>query len=304
MKNAKFVTVIILGAVLMIGNFTAYAINGNTTVTNNFKPAEVSVGVVENTSSTDVVTKQEYTFTENTSSTLSVYKPVQILNVDATNSNTADAFIRVAIVPMWVTDDDTSNSFVVGAMDDIIDDEVNSKVLETQVVATTDADGNAVTDDDGNAVTSVVDVQTTYESDNNNDYLDISTFTDFTKIHIGDDNTFTIGDITFTLCDGWNDYWFFNSEDGYFYYKYVVKVGEKTTQLLQSVSIDDSKLYRYNDNPISLQVDILADSVQVVSDALTDVWGAYGIVRTTEAEVTHPYGYVLETTTTTTPKAD
>jgi hypothetical protein len=182
---------------------------------------------------------------------------------------------------MWVTDNSASSNFVVGAMDNIIDNDDNNKILETQPEEKEDTNPHV-----------------TYKSDNDNEYLDITTFTDFKNIQISG-NTFTNGDVTFTLNTNWKQYWIYNPNDGYFYYKYVVKVGEKTEPLLQSVSIENSKLYRYNKDSISLQVDILADSVQVVSSAEDDVWSAYGIVKTTEAEnaeVTHPYGYVLETT--------
>jgi hypothetical protein len=80
----------------------------------------------------------------------------------------------------------------------------------------------------------------------------------------------------------------------------VVGVGEKTTQLLSSVSINNNRLYRYNGDPITLKVDVLADSVQALGGALDDVWSDFGITRATETTeegktTEHKYGYVLET---------
>jgi hypothetical protein len=250
-------------------------------VTNNFRPAEVSIGVVEDPKSTQPVTEKDYTLELDDDKVLSVDKPVEVLNVDATNPSSADVFIRATIVPMWVTDssdsDGNTQNFVVGAMDGIIDDSTNKRIYAE--------------DDDDDSYK--------YVGDNDKEYLDISPFDDLTTISIGEDNSYTLGDVTFTLVKDWDKYWVFNQNDGYFYYKYVVPVGEKTTQLLQSVSIADTDLYRYSNDPITLRVDVLADSVQALGGAFDSVWTDVGLTRSNETveegETTHKYGYVLET---------
>jgi hypothetical protein len=298
-RNTLVATALV--SVLVLSGSVVYALDSNSKkeITNSFKPAEVSLGVVENTATnvTETVTEKDYTLTSIVSGgTLAVDKPVQILNIDATNQNNADAFIRATIVPMWVTNStgEVTQNFVVGAMDDIINDADNDTVVQTEVAIVSNADVTT---------TATVTTNVGYVADNNNEYLDISSF-DLTKIDIKD-NSFTLGDVTFTLASNWNSYWVFNQNDGYFYYKYVVEAGQKTEPLLASVSIDDSKLYRYNGTPITLRVDILADSIQALGGAFEDVWGDVGLTRgaettTKEGDTTHKYGYVLETTTATT----
>jgi hypothetical protein len=168
-----------------------------------------------------------------------------------------------------------------------------------------------VTNNSGTTIQTAI----TYEPANNNEYLDIASFGEFKNLTIDDTNSFKIGDVTFTLVENWDYYWIYNPNDGYFYYKYVVPVGEKTTQLLKSVSIDDSKFYRHKTtdsdgklvtNPITLRVDILSDAVQALGGAVDDVWNAYSVSVSSEtttniSETTkHKYGYILETFTTTT----
>jgi alternate signal-mediated exported protein len=298
-----------LASLILLSSSGVFALDSNDSdskksVTNYFEPAEISIGVIEK--STTPVTEMSYTLTSNTKGTLSVDKPVEILNVDASNTNSADAFIRATIVPMWVTTDSaTTQNFVVGAMNDIIDSNKNGKVLQSEVAVVT----QKAEDDEDKTVTATSLTSVGYVSDNNNEYLDIAPFEDLTGITIDANNTFTLGDVTFKLVNTWKDYWIFNSKDGYFYYKYVVGVGKKTTQLLESVSINDSKLYRHDGKAITLRVDVLADSVQALGGAFDDVWDDVGLVKGSETTVnagdtTHKYGYVIETTTTATPAAN
>ncbi len=330
MKKKKFLILTVVAGALVANCSIVSAVNENKAVLHNsFYPAEVINGVVENTgtetSYTQTVTAQEFTMTTNTSGTLSVDKPVEILNVDAENTNTADVFLRVSIVPMWCTSDssessDGNNNFVAGAMGSIINDDDNAEIVLGSVISNKDVTTTQtvtknivnVIDSSGSTIRTAI----TYEPANNNEYLDIASFGEFKNLTIDKDtNSFKIGDVTFTLVDSWNDYWIYNPNDGYFYYKYVVPVGEKTTQLLKSVSIDDSKFYRHKTtdsdgdtvtNPITLRVDILSDAVQALGGAVDDVWNAYSVSVSSEtttniSETTkHKYGYILETFTTTT----
>lgn len=291
-KQKTLITTFILSVLVLSGTIvSAIENNSKKSISNHFKPANIINGIVENETGTNTVTSKDYTFS-NINETLSVDKQVEIINVDAQNDNNADAFVRATIIPIWITDTNTNNtnSFVVGAMNDIINNNINEKILETQV------------DEYNNKIS----IQTTYQDDNNSDYLDISSFTNLKDITILN-NAFTTGDITFTLDDNWNENWFFNSNDGYFYYKYVLEPGQKTEPLLKSVSIDDSKLYKYNNNSITLQVDILSDSVQAMGEALNELWTNVekNITTNTSGDIDeeHKYGYILEevTTVTTTP---
>jgi hypothetical protein len=97
---------------------------------------------------------------------------------------------------------------------------------------------------------------------------------DMTDISITN-NAFTMGDVTFTLDEKWSDSWFFNETDGYFYCKNIVKVGATTQPLLSSVSIGKTTLSKINtENPgVSLEVDVLSDSIQTKGGAVAARWG-------------------------------
>jgi hypothetical protein len=86
-------------------------------------------------------------------------------------------------------------------------------------------------------------------------------------------STYTMGDVTFTLDGSWNDNWFFNSVDGYFYCKKAVKPGDSTPLLLASLSVDKTKKdTTYKD--VTLEVDIISDSIQTGGGAVSARWGA------------------------------
>jgi hypothetical protein len=76
------------------------------------------------------------------------------------------------------------------------------------------------------------------------------------------DNSYTMGDITFTLDSDWNDYWFFNPKDGYFYYKKAVLEGSETELLLTNVSVSAEVKSETSKNNVTLDVEVLADSIQ------------------------------------------
>ncbi len=90
-------------------------------------------------------------------------------------------------------------------------------------------------------------------------------------------NTFTMGDVTFNLSDNWNDYWFYNSSDGFFYYKNVLANGETTEPLLQSVSIFYNNWLAQYEKGANLKVDVLADAIQSVGGAVESRWTVEGI---------------------------
>lgn len=286
-------------ALLALSGTLVYANGGSQdSATNVFKPAEVANGVVENTDATvfETVTSQAYeltTATDNTS-VLSVAKPVQLLNVDAKNQTNADAFVRATIVPMWVSDS-ASDSFVVGAVSGIVDASDNAKLYE--------GTETSVAEDK----TYSYPVQSTYQGGDDHEYLDVASFGDLKGVTVdedgtfkrGDDaigtaaNSFKLGDVTFTLDKDWQAYWFLDSKDGYFYYRYVLKVGQKTEPLLESVSVDYGEYYRYGGEPITLRVDVLSDSVQAMGEAVNELWTNVEKSYNEEAEEEHPYGYVL-----------
>jgi hypothetical protein len=80
-------------------------------------------------------------------------------------------------------------------------------------------------------------------------------------------NTYTMGAVTFTLDSKWSDNWIFNPKDGYFYYKTKVAPGGKTEKLLEKVSIEASTKDAMDSAGVSLQVDVIADSIQTNTDA-------------------------------------
>lgn len=84
-------------------------------------------------------------------------------------------------------------------------------------------------------------------------------------------NTYSYGDITFTLEPNWSDNWFYN--EGYFYYKNAVKQGEKTEPLLSSISIPVDKWQDYKERGADLKVTVLADAIQSVGGAVENRWG-------------------------------
>jgi uncharacterized protein YxeA len=105
---------------------------------------------------------------------------------------------------------------------------------------------------------------------------------ELTDINI-EDNTFTLGAVSFTLTEGWDDNWIFNPGDGYFYYKDIVPEGEYTEPLLESVSITKDT-YNSMEDGVSLRIDIISDSIQAEGSAVAARWGDSGISIDTEDE--------------------
>lgn len=104
-----------------------------------------------------------------------------------------------------------------------------------------------------------------------------------TSVVIAEDNTLDMGEITFRLAEDWREHWIFNSNDGYFYYKKIVKPGESTTLLLDSLSISKDILDNADDG-VYLKVDIISDSIQTVGGALESRWGSSGIEIDADSE--------------------
>ncbi|MCC8192315.1 MAG: hypothetical protein LIO41_04670 [Ruminococcus sp.] len=99
----------------------------------------------------------------------------------------------------------------------------------------------------------------------------LKSFGELTDISISG-NQFTMGDVTFTLADDWDDYWFWNVTDGYFYYKAIVSPGTTTEPLLKSVSISRDVYSILIANDIELEVDVIADSIQTLGGAVDARW--------------------------------
>ncbi len=104
---------------------------------------------------------------------------------------------------------------------------------------------------------------------------DIEIFIPYTIPEVITDTSFTIGDVTFTLDDDWEENWVYI--DGYFYYKDILSPGDTTPNLLASVSINTDKLNSYRDMGALLRVSILADAIQTVGGAVEARWAESGL---------------------------
>lgn len=125
----------------------------------------------------------------------------------------------------------------------------------------------------------------TVKVDVTNSASGLSEFGSLTDITISD-NTYIMGDVTFTLDQDWSDHWLFNPKDGYFYYKDIVSPDGTTAPLLERVSIGQKTwdIITETDEEsgtvtdvVKLEVDILADAIQTVGGALDARWSASGI---------------------------
>lgn len=223
-------------------------------VENPFVPAKIRLAVQED-AGTPGVGAPEDADSENTAERLikefpwtssageanaSAVKRVRILNVNSEDENNAAAYIRLCIVPRWVT-----------------------------VIAVSAAD-------DGEApVTQDVDVTTYYLGEaEDGSPLFLSDFGKLTDVGQIPGTVYSLGDLTLTLDGAWADSWIFNPTDGWFYYRRPVQPGTATEWLLESVSLPQELLDAAEAAGISLRLDILADSIQTEADALGERWGA------------------------------
>lgn len=109
-----------------------------------------------------------------------------------------------------------------------------------------------------------------------NTAVGLSDFGSLTDIVI-EDNTYTMGDVTFSLAADWETYWLFNPKDGYFYYRRSVSPGEETAQLLAEVHISDDTWNIISAYGVTLAVDVLSDAIQTVGGAPENRWSEAGI---------------------------
>lgn len=215
---------------------------------NEFDTTEIQVAVVENANdnTNPAPTPNSLTWTEE-NGTCTTQKTVQIKNVDAEEENNPDAYIRVAIVPRWVTTPADSQS---------------------TIASTFEADVSAY--------------QSTVTDGNTTSLVDYKPFGKLADISITN-NTYTMGDVTFILADDWNTNWIFNPKDGYFYYKKKVAPNETTSVLLSSVSVPSSVI-KFDTN-VTLQIDILTDAVQTEGNAFYTLYPDCGITVDDKGEL-------------------
>lgn len=109
---------------------------------------------------------------------------------------------------------------------------------------------------------------------------ELGDFGNLTDIEINN-NTYSMGKVTFTLNEAWEDYWIYNKKDGYFYYKKSVAPGDTTEILLESISIDKDVYANISSDgdysSVSLRVDVISDSIQTGGEAVETRWKNSGI---------------------------
>ena len=103
--------------------------------------------------------------------------------------------------------------------------------------------------------------------------MPIEDFGSLTGINLEDTSTsYTMGAVTFNLAENWNENWFYNEKDGYFYYRKIVPYGDKTTTLLNSVTVSAETKELLDALDTKLTVDILADGIQSEGQAVGTMW--------------------------------
>ena len=233
-------TVSCVAAVLGFAIYAAISSKLVKTVENEFNPDEITLAVVENNDSNTASTvTKAISWSEDSSSTPTKYtatKKIQITNVDESDTNNADAYIRVALIPSYISN--------------VIYTDENNTEQEQEVSVIS---GN-------------------YE---------LSGFGELTDITINN-NTFTMGNVTFTLDSEWEDRWFFNHTDGYFYYREIVEPGETTDPLLANVSILSDTYNILKTYGMQLEVDVITDAIQTQGGALDARWTDAGVTIDTD----------------------
>jgi hypothetical protein len=261
-----------LGAFLLCGGVLTYALTDSNLrkhVDNPVTPGTIAIALQEQVGT-------EETMGDNTSPTFSntltwskesdekdagytAVKQVQVTNLNQTGENNAAAYVRVCILPRWVTTMEGTDIQV----------DVQCSAVGLSEIGTLNS-------------------------------VDVLTALSGTEAH-----TYILGDVTFTLDENWKKYWFFNSADGYFYYKTPLKPGESTTVLLSKVSISNDTYTKLLDSDsketqvISLVVDVLSDSIQTEGGAVGQRWSNAGVQinSQTGALETVPETTAAETTT-------
>ncbi len=104
--------------------------------------------------------------------------------------------------------------------------------------------------------------------------LPLDNFGSFVGLNIDESaKSYNMGPIIFNLDDNWNENWFYNSKDGYFYYKDVVHFGSSTEPLLKSVTISEVTKNILDSYGANLTIDILTDGIQSEGNAIDNMWG-------------------------------
>ncbi len=238
---AIIIILLIFAAVSSFVAVRASDSNVERTTTNEFDPVDIKLEVIESglDSSTDSGSSAKtntVSWTDSGSDKIAT-KPVQVkvLSNDDTSSstNTAPSYIRVALVPRFVT---------------------------TVVVEETDSYGSVV--DSSSVDVDVMAGANAYATDSSQ----LDTFDDFTV----SGTSFTNGDVTFNLVSDWTDNWLYCN--GYFYYKKAVDPGETTAQLLESVSISGTTYNTLDKYGLELEIDVLTDGIQTEGGAVDARW--------------------------------
>jgi hypothetical protein len=315
-RKTKFLIAIIAAVTMVCAVSAVVAWKSDTkqdkTAQNDFTPAKidialnetVSTGGDENATITQAAsTDDDNTLTQNlvwiaeTKETTGYYatKEVTVSNSNNTNENNTDAYIRVCIIPKWIS------TVEVQKVDDNGKVTTETKTVDVQSHYGSLSDFGSLTDinlSNGTSSSSSTDSEETSSKDSlsNDDSLSedkendepktssdgVTSFSesasdsssgsatesssDTTETNKST-NTYTMGAVTFTLDSKWSDNWIFNPKDGYFYYKTKVAPGGKTEKLLEKVSIEASTKDAMDSAGVSLQVDVIADSIQTNTDA-------------------------------------
>lgn len=237
-RGRKKILAAVAAVCLMSGGVLVYAVSDSKLFKhedNPMFPASIAVAVQENGAvNENPVLENSLEWEKDASgASWSVPKKVQIANISRTDENNADAYIRVCMIPRWIT--------TVGGQEvDIIASEAG--------------------------------------------LLEFESLKEIGE-KIDDTCTYKMGDVSFTLDENWEQYWLFNPNDGYFYYRSIVSAGDVTEPLLAEVSVTQETWEKITETDadgtvtdvICLDVDILADSVQTVGGALQERWGGAGV---------------------------
>ncbi len=258
--NKKILCITVVSA-LLISSLIAMAVYNYKSIKsaeNDFLPAEISNAVQENTNAST----EEW---DENKESVPEPKNLTWTKVEDTNGNIINykATKEVRILNADKTDENNTDAYIRVCMiprwiNIAVDESASGVITETDVITAANADA----------------------------YTPFGSLTDI-KIT---DNTYKMGDVTFTLADNWSENWIYNPKDGYFYYKKIVSPGNTTEVLLESVSIE-KEAYEKIDSGVSLRVDVISDSIQTGGDAVNTRWKDSGIIindsdKTLEIETT------------------
>lgn len=231
---------------------------------NHFSPAEIDIAVQENNDNNELPTSEKKLTWTIRGDTATAPKEVQIKNRNQDDKNNADAYIRVCLIPQW---------YQTMPMD-----------AEGHALAIEQPQTTAVSD----ATRETTDVVTTTMIEVNvTNLMDVADFGDLKSIEIKN-NTYQMGDVTLTLADDWETYWFFNPKDGYFYCRSPVAPGKTTALLLKEVSIPTEVLNKIEEG-VHLKVDVISDAIQTEGGAIDARWADAGVAIYTDTETNQSF---------------